>query len=91
MIFVRTQHAVTGAMFTVSVIVNSYRVNSRTCVRAVQCNVIQYSIRFLITGLLLDVRRKATARQRVDFASCSTTSRCHISHLHLVDSVLDVS
>lgn len=95
MIFLRTQYAVTGAMFTVSVIVNSSRVNSMTCVRTVQCNVIRYSIRFLITGFLLDMRRKATARQQVDFTSCSTTCSttggCHISHLHSVDPVLDIS
>jgi hypothetical protein len=86
-----TQHAVTGAMFTVSVIVNSSRVNSMTCVRTVQCNVIGYSIRFLITGLLLDMRRKATVRQQVEFTSCSTTGGCHISHLHSIDPVLDIS
>jgi hypothetical protein len=91
MIFLRTQHAVTGAMSTISVIVNSSIVNSMTCVRAVQCNVIRCSIRFLIMGLLLDVSRKATARPQADFTSCSTTGHCHISHLHSVDPVLDIS
>ena len=91
MLFLRMQHAVTGAMFTISVIVNSSRVNSMTCVRVEQCNVIRYSIRFLVTGLLLDVSPKATAGKQVDFTSCSTTGRCHISHLHSVDPVLDIS